>query len=176
MTESFETMLTGGHPNSLGRTVEVVDLILAEQSRLEDLYTCYHSADEVVRLRTSNAFKRVWRAEPTWVVPFIDRFLSEVAALDQPSANWTVAQLTNELDAYLTEAQRATAITVLQRYLETASDWIVLNNTMETLGSWASEDADLAAWLRPHIERLRADKRKSVAKRADKLYVKLYEG
>jgi hypothetical protein len=34
----FEEMLTGGHPNSLGRTIEVVDLVLANSVKLSDLY------------------------------------------------------------------------------------------------------------------------------------------
>jgi hypothetical protein len=57
--EAFEIMLTGGHPNSLGRTTEVVKKILENPELLENLYQCYFSRDEVVRLRTSNAFKRV---------------------------------------------------------------------------------------------------------------------
>ena len=36
--ERFEEMLAGGHPNSLGRTVEVVDAVLAKPSRLSELY------------------------------------------------------------------------------------------------------------------------------------------
>jgi hypothetical protein len=40
-SESFEEMLTGGHPNSLGRTIEVVDIVLANSTRLSDLYNCY---------------------------------------------------------------------------------------------------------------------------------------
>lgn len=39
--ESFEVMLTGGHPNSLGRTVAVVELVLADRGRLGELYDCY---------------------------------------------------------------------------------------------------------------------------------------
>ena len=35
--ETFAAMLTGGHPNSLGRTVEVVDRVLADQRRLREL-------------------------------------------------------------------------------------------------------------------------------------------
>ena len=61
--ESFEQMLTGGHPNSLGRTIEVVEIVLADRERLEELYRCYFSNDEVVRLRTSNGMKRVAKAE-----------------------------------------------------------------------------------------------------------------
>ena len=43
-----------------------------------------------------------------------------------------------------------------------------LNQTMKTLGSWAKEDPALKAWLMPHLERLREDGRKSVAKTASK--------
>ncbi len=34
--EDFEIALSGGHPNSLGRTLEVVDVVLADRSRLAD--------------------------------------------------------------------------------------------------------------------------------------------
>ena len=56
---SLETMLTGGHPSSLGRTVEVVETVLDNPERLAELYNCYFTIDEVVRLRTSNAMKRL---------------------------------------------------------------------------------------------------------------------
>ncbi len=47
--ESFEQMLTGGHHNSLGRTLEVVDAILAHPEKLEELYNCYFSSNDEVR-------------------------------------------------------------------------------------------------------------------------------
>jgi hypothetical protein len=39
--ESFEIILTGGHPTSLGRTVKVVKLVFKDSSRLTELYTCH---------------------------------------------------------------------------------------------------------------------------------------
>jgi hypothetical protein len=69
---SFESMLSGGHPNSLGRTVEVVDLALADRERLSELFACYGSADPVVRLRVSNAMKRIEAERHDWLVPLID--------------------------------------------------------------------------------------------------------
>ncbi len=57
----------------------------------------------------------------------------------------------------------------MQRNLDTHDDWIVLNMTMETLDAWAADDATLAAWLEPRLQRLRQDRRKSVAKRAGRL-------
>ena len=58
---TFESMLSGGHPNSLGRTLEVVQIILSEPDKLDELYSCYSSSDEVVRLRTSSVFKKYQR-------------------------------------------------------------------------------------------------------------------
>lgn len=168
-TESFEQMLTGGHPNSLGRTVEVVDLILADSAKLEQLYECYSSKDEVVRLRTSNAMKRVWREHPDWLVPYIDRFIAEVSKIDQDSTRWTIAQLFHELGSHLSEEQIERAKVILKKNLEQSDDWIVINNTLETLGGWAKDDPDLKVWLKPHLDRLVEDSRKSVAKNAAKL-------
>lgn len=168
-SEPFEFMLQGGHPNSLGRTVEVVNLVLAEPQRLDELYRCYFSGDEVVRLRTSSALKRVAAVHPEWLVPYVDGLLGEVARIEQPSAQWTLAQLLVVLEAELTEAQRARATAVLQRNLETATDWIVLIQTMQTLAAWAESDAVLRRWLAPHLERLAEDPRRSVAGKARKL-------
>lgn len=168
-TESFEQMLTGGHPNSLGRTIELVELVLAQPERLEELYHCYFSNDEVVRLRTSNAIKRVTKAHPDWIVPYLDRLLTEVAAIDQASAQWTLAQLFDELSDRMSAEQLAQAKQVLQRNLAQHHDWIVLNHTMQTLANWSATDEALRLWLKPHLARLAQDGRKSVAKRAAKL-------
>lgn len=171
--ERFEEMLAGGHPNSLGRTVEVVDAVLAKPSRLSELYGCYFSADEVVRLRTSNALKRVCAERPGWLLPYVDGLLGDVARIEQPSAQWTLAQLRERLHDRLTEEQKSEAIRVLQRNLQNSNDWIVLGATMKTLGGWAHEDAELRSWLEPRLLRLSQDGRKSVANKARKLRAEL---
>lgn len=76
---------------TLGRTLEVVDAVLADRSRLDDLYQCYFSRNEVVRLRVSSAIKRVTAAHPEWTMAYIDRLQSDVAATDQASTQWTLA-------------------------------------------------------------------------------------
>ncbi|MCG8440176.1 MAG: hypothetical protein MI723_00055 [Caulobacterales bacterium] len=168
MNETFEDMLKGGHPNSLGRTVEVVALVLAEPGRFEELFDCYRSDDAVVRLRVSNAMKRVEAERHDLLAPYIDRFIREVSKIDQASAQWTLAQLFSRLSNDMDTAQRAAALTIMQRNLEHHDDWIVLNATMDSLAEWAEEDAALRKWLRPHLERLSTDPRASVASRATK--------
>ena len=168
MSEPFEAMLTGGHPNSLGRTEEVVDAVIADPSRIAELFACYGSTDAVVRLRTSNALKRIEKARHDLVVPLLDRLIGEIGNLDQPSAQWTLADLFAALAPDMTPAQHAGALAILKRNLARHDDWIVLNRTMITLGAWATRDPGLAVWLAPHLDRLAEDPRKSVAQTARK--------
>ena len=173
LRESFEDMLTGGHHNSLGRTIEVVDLVLADQAKFEELFHCYFSDDEIVRLRTSNGVRRVTKEQPDWLVPYMDRLLTEIAAIDQASTQWTLAILFQMMKSRMTAEQISKAQAIMQRNLAHHHDWIVLNNTMQVLSEWAEKDAGLRAWLMPHLERLTGDGRKSVAKRAAKYLAQL---
>ena len=168
MAEMFAQMLTGGHPNSLGKTVEVVDQVLSKPDRFDELFDCYKSDDAVVRLRTSNAMKRIEAERHDLLVPYIDRFIGEIGQLDQASAQWTLAQLFERLSKDMTERQRASALEIMKCNLAGHDDWIVLNATIETLAIWAADDRDLKAWLGPHLVRLSSDSRKSVASRAAK--------
>ena len=156
-------MLTGGHPNSLGRTVEVVGIVLAEPDRLEDLLSCYESEDSVVRLRVSNALKRVTKERPELVVPYLDRLLDDVSQLDQPSAQWTLAQVFREVRDRMEPTQQRKAVDLMKRNLTDSQDWIVLTQTSVTLADFAREDSALRDWLRPELDRLSSDSRKSVA-------------
>ena len=171
--ESFEKMLTGGHPNSLGRTVEVVDQVLAAPERLAGLYQCYFSSDEVVRLRVSSAMKRVTIAHPDWTMAYMDRLQDQVAAIDQASVQWTLALIFDQTRELLSPRQLERAKAVMKHNLAEHGDWIVLNNCMKVLGSWAEDDPALGAWLEPQARRLASDPRKSVAATARKLQVRL---
>jgi hypothetical protein len=157
----------------LGRTLEVVEQILGNPPDLDQLYQCYFSDDEVVRLRTSNAIKRICKEHPEWVAPYLDRLLKEITPIDQASTQWTLATLFEWLEGFMSPAQKQQALAQLKHNLATHQDWIVLNTTMDTLGKWAMDDDDLHQWIAPQLTRLRADKRKSVAGKALKISKKL---
>jgi hypothetical protein len=167
----FEEILSGGHPNSLGRTVDVVEIVLADPDRLGELFDTYGSTDPVVRLRVSSAFKRIAQQRPELLVPEIDRLLYEPGEIDQPSARWTFALLMGMLVDHASPEQRERALEIIKRDLEESDDWIVQNTTMQVLADWAAADEALAAWLRPRLERFAESPRKSVAGRARKLLV-----
>ena len=169
---SFETALAGGHPNSLGNTILVVEEILQNPERIQELFDCYFSKDEIVRLRVSNAFKRIAKEKPELVVPFLDLFISKISKINQASTQWTFAQLFLILDKFVTEKQRQQVMEILKTNLTNSTDWIVLNFTMETLLHYSKSYPELKPWLKIQLEKLTKDTRKSVSSRANK-YLKL---
>jgi hypothetical protein len=163
---SFADMLAGGHPNSLGRTEEVVDLVLADDDRLDELFATMGDPDEVVRMRVGDALEKVCRKRRSYFVPHIEHIIGNLGDIDQASVQWHVAQMLGHLRGDLSEEQVQRAQRLLQRNLTGSTDWIVLNVTMDVLTNWSARDPSLARWLTPEFERLRQDKRKSVARRA----------
>ena len=173
VTTSFANMLTGGHPNSLGRTAEVVGIVLADHGRLDELFATMGDPNEVVRMRVGDALEKVCRERPSWLVPHIEHLLDDLGNIDQPSVQWHVAQMLQHLHDDLSDDQGKRALRLLQRNLTGSRDWIVLNVTMDVLTDWSACDSSLAGWLLPELERLRQDKRKSVARRASMRLVEL---
>lgn len=163
----FEKMLLENPGNSLGRTIEVVDSVLKDPGRFDELYQCYFSDNEWVRLRVSNGVKRVGLERLDVLVPYIDKFLGEISDIDQPSTQWTLSKLYLMLEDEMSAKQKQQATELMKKRLK-HDDWIVLNNTMETLFAWAKKDKDLKKWLLPQLNTLSKDSRKSVARRAQK--------
>ncbi len=173
MPTSFEARLSGGHHNSLGNTVEVVEDVLADPSLFDELFQCYYSKDELVRLRVSSAMKRICKAQKSILLPYLDIFLTDIAKINQASTQWTLSQLFLSLEKEMTNEQIQQAKEIMKRNLAEHQDWIVLNTTMETLAKWSTKDEALKEWLIPHLTHLTKENRKSVAKRAQKYLVQL---
>lgn len=162
-------MLTGGHHNSLGRTLEVVEAVLNTPARRQELYECYFSDDEIVRLRTSSSIKRIFLAHPEWFTEYADRLLDEITKIDQPSTKWTLAQLWLEHKKLLTPEQLVRAKDNLIKVLHEENDWIALNMSMKTLSNFVKDDPALIVRCADRTRELANDSRKSVSKGALKL-------
>ncbi len=169
----FENRLTGGHPNSLGNTVSVVEDVLENPRLLEALFQCYESKDEVVRLRVSNAMKRIAKANNPLLIPYLDRLIADISKINQASTQWTLSQLFLIYEKHLSSHQYEAAVEIMKKNLLQSNDWIVINMTLETLGKWGKKDAALKEWLLPPLEKYRMDSRKSIQKKALKTIEKL---
>lgn len=187
MNTSIEERLSGGHPNSLGATIEVAEDVLRDSSQtlMNELCKTYNSKDEVVRLRVSSALKRVCglhresisiqlSPKPEWILQRFDWLIQDIGKnLDQPSAKWSIAQMVRVLRPMLTQHQYEEAKVLLKHNLENEKDWIVQNMTATTLAAFAEEDVLLKKWLLPRLRAMSKDNRKSVAAKARKLLVSL---
>ena len=137
--ESFEEVLTvGGKSNSLGRAAEVVEAVLKNHARFEELYACISAADPWVRMRAIDSFEKICRVHPEWAKAYIDVIFQDLISSTQPSIQWHLAQIFAEIS--LSNDQKDRAIAWLKsRILTRDVDWIVSVNVMKALLKFNSD-------------------------------------
>ena len=169
MTEKFTDMLTtGGHANSLGRVNEVIELVLRDKSRLDELYGCLFDQDAWVRMRGADALEKVCRQHPDWLLPYINKIQRDLSDNTQASIQWHMAQIYAEAD--LTPAQKKAAVQWLKKLLSTKDvDWIVAANAMDTLAQFTRDGSLPVSQLVPLLKVQQSHKSNAVVKRANKL-------
>lgn len=169
MSESFKTILAeGGKLNTLGRAKEVLEIVLADQSRLDELYQCLFEDDAWLRMRAIDTLEKVCRQHPDWLLPYVDRLLHEVADIDQASIQWHLAEMFREVE--LTPTQRQQAISIMKRNLASKdADWIVASNTMTTLAQFVKSGYLKASELIPLLKIQQTHHSAAVVKRATKI-------
>lgn len=173
MQEPFNQILAaGGHANSLGRVNEVIEIVLKQKSRLDELYGCLFEEDAWVRMRAADALEKICRTNPEWLLPYIDRLAKEVSPSAQPSLQWHLAQIYREVA--LTPKQRQFAIQWLRQVLSrTDVDWIVAANAMTTLVQFTLEGFCSKNDTVALLNKQKHHKSPAVVRRADKLLAQL---
>jgi hypothetical protein len=164
---AIETLLTGGDPRSLRNADIVVGAASRQPERLEELVRCVFSADEVVRMRASDALEKVCRSDPHLVQRFVPLLLDDMSHIEQASVQWHLAQMLAEVS--LDRAQQARAVAILEHNLDTSGDWIVVNLTLQALGVFARQDLAVRANLVKRLDSYQHSRYKTVASRARKM-------
>lgn len=141
--------------------------VTARPERVSELFECLFSGDEIVRMRAADALEKVCRENPDIVAPFGDRLIEEISKINQPSVQWHLAEILRQIP--LTNKQRLDAVKLMKRNLAESTDWIVLNQSVETLASFAKDDPTLKQYLVPILESYRSGQYKSLAARARRL-------
>ena len=173
MSQTFASILAeGGHTNSLGRTEELVQIVLADKSRLEELYLCMFDDDAWVRMRAADGIEKVCRVRPEWIKYYTGRFIKELSNRTQPSIQWHLAQIYRQVE--LSDSEGALIIKWLKRLISTVEvDWIVSANVMETLVQFAEAGQIKRADTLELLKIQKQHKSKSVVRRADKMIERL---
>lgn len=165
-------LAVGGASNSLGKVSEVIELVLSDKSRLEELYGCLFNDDAWIRMRAADALEKVCRVHPDWLLPYIDRLFKDLATSTQPSIQWHMAQIYRQVE--LSDTQLHFAIQWLEEWLSSKDvDWIVAANAMETLAKFTGDGLLPKERLVALLKIQQHHKSQAVVRRADKL-LRLY--
>jgi hypothetical protein len=161
-------LAVGGKSNSLGRVDDVIALVLADESRVNELYDCLFENDAWTRMRAADALEKICRHHPDWLLPFVDRFPGELATSSQPSIQWHLAQIYGQVE--LTSGQRSSAIAWLSRLLSNPEiDWIVAAHAMDTLSRFTRDGFFPWSELVPLLDVQKTHRSAAVVTRANKL-------
>lgn len=168
MHDNFlELLAVGGKSNSLGKVTDVIQLVLDDESQLDELYNCLFAEDAWVRMRAADALEKICRVHPDWLLPYIDRFTKDLSSSTQASIQWHLAQIYAQVE--LTHEQKEFAVNWLTQLLSTKEvDWIVAANAMDTLVQFTNDGSFSKSELIPLLKIQQHHKSNAVIKRANK--------
>jgi hypothetical protein len=147
--------LSGGDRRSIGRSNQVVTEVLANPGRARQLFrilvNALTSADQVLRMRASDAIEKITAHRPELLQPFNRDLLVLAGSSNQKEVRWHLALLVPRLKLRPNEA--AAAVEILVDYLRDKSS-IVKTFAMQALADLASNDQKLKSQIRPLLEEL----------------------
>lgn len=103
---SILQMLEGGDRRSIGRSHDVVSLVLAKPSYFRPLFAGLTSDNPVVRARAADAVEKITRLHPDWLTPYKLQLIKTLANCGQIDVRWHVAQMLPRLHWNATEQRR----------------------------------------------------------------------
>jgi len=133
-------MLATGRPLFVGRTCEVVALILAQPKRASQLIECLWDEDPGVANRAADALERASCQRPALAAPWTDSLLGLLAEAGQNKLRWNLALIVPRLKLTVPECRRAAA--ALRTYLDDRSS-IVKTCAMQGLAELTRQDPSL---------------------------------
>jgi hypothetical protein len=145
-------LLKGADRRSIGRSNEVVVLVLREPQRFPELIGYLWSDDPVLRMRAADATEKISAQEPALLRPFKDELLGLLLEAEQKELRWHLAQMIPRLQ--LTRSERHRVAEALRRYLDDTSS-IVKTFALQGLAELAKTDPSLLPETREILEAAR---------------------
>ena len=127
---SLIEMLNGGDHRSIGRSNEVVEIVLANPDRFGEVFEGILSDDSLIRMRCADAAEKISKERPTLLAPYKIRLIEEVSKIDQQEVHWHLAQMMAYLE--YTSEEESEVIGLLRGMLFSTSR-IVGVSSLETL-------------------------------------------
>jgi hypothetical protein len=123
-------MLRGGDRRSIGKSNEVVAMVLKEPGLFDALFSGLLTDDPLIRMRSADAAEKVTVIHPEYLAPYKKTLLKSLVKVVQAEVRWHVAPMLARLP--LSPSEQAAVINVLTSYMNDRSS-IVRTMAMQAL-------------------------------------------
>lgn len=144
-------MLQGGDRRSIGRSNEVVTLVLDQPELFEILIAGMGDPDPLVSMRCADAAEKITVLHPEYLRPFKQIVIEGLSRIEQKEVRWHVAAMLARLP--LNENERQYVMDLLLTFTNDCSS-IVKTIAMQALADLALRDENLRSCVLQHIEEL----------------------
>jgi hypothetical protein len=167
---NLETILAGGDRRSIGRSNEIVSMVLRQPHHLHALVDCLRSDDPLVSMRAADALEKISARKIELVEPHKAELLELMETAGQQELRWHLAQIVPRLALTRKESERAAAS--LWEYLSDKSS-IVKTFALQGLADLARLDPSLRRSVKNLLEQSRETGTQAMKARARKLLAKM---
>lgn len=165
-SEPISVLLRGGDRRSIGRSNQVVTLVLRTPRRFAELIRCMCCDDPIVRMRAADAAEKASAVQPELLRPHKAELLDLLTEAEQIELRWHLAQMISRLPLTKTESLRAAQ--TLQHYLEDRSS-LVRTFALQALADISGSDSELRPQIRQIVEQSMARGTAAMKARARRL-------
>ena len=127
---AIKALLIGSDRRSIGKSDEIVSLVVKNEKLFDELFDCLKSNDKVIRMRASDAVQKIVELKPHLIKKYKNEIINRIAKIDQQEVRWHIAQLIPHLE--LTKPETKIAYKFLIKYLKDESK-IVKTFSMQAL-------------------------------------------
>ena len=145
----ISSTLGGSDRRSIGRSNEVVRLVLKNPKLFRELIACLWHENPVIRLRAADAAEKISAIRPELLQRYKSQLLGLLAETTQIELRWHLAAMIPRLN--LSSSERRRAIAALQRYLDDRSS-IVKTFALQALFDLSQNDATLRENVKQLLE------------------------
>lgn len=165
--------LAQGDMRTIGRSQEVVEEVLNDNSLLHELFEGLSDSNPAVRMRAADALEKVTAQKPELLKPYKSKLVEISKEATQQEVQWHIAQMLGLLK--LEDNEAVVVYEILNDYYQTTKSNIVKVMSLEAMCHIAQSDEA----LKENVEKILIDAIKhsspSVTARAKKLKRKYYK-
>ena len=144
-------MLEGGDRRSIGRSNEVVALVLAQPELFDVLMSGVGLDNALLRMRCADAAEKITMLHPEYLLPHKHTLIADYSRIEQKEVRWHIAAMLARLE--LSAAEQKRVVRLLLSWTNDRSS-IVKTLSMQALADLAMRDGKLKPLVRRHIEEL----------------------